>query len=64
MGRRMEGYKNLHLEKFSLDSGHVQNCGISWINSNISGISIKEIGKREYFHTVRENSFHYAVPRL
>ena len=62
MGRRMERYRILYIYKIL--TGQVQNCGITWTNTNNSGTTITEINTYKYFQTQRENSFHYAAPRL
>ena len=62
MGRRIERYRILYIYK--IITGRVQNCGISWVQNSNSGTSIVEISKKQYFQTQRENSFHYAAPRL
>ena len=62
MGRRMERYKVLYIYK--IITGRVQNCGISWTHNSNSGTNIMEIGKKQNFQSLRENSFHYTAPRL
>ena len=62
MGRRMEWYRILYIYK--IITGKVQNCGITWTNNTNSGTIITEIEKKKYFQSQRENSFHYAAPRL
>ena len=62
MGRRMERYRILYIYK--IITGQVQNCGINWKNNLNSGTIVEEIGTQEYFQIQRENSFHYAAPRL
>ena len=62
MGRRMERYRILYIYKIL--TGQVQNCGINWSNTQNSGTPISEISTHKYFQTQRENSFHYAAPRL
>ena len=62
LGRRIERYKILYIYKIL--NGSVQNCGIDWTQCNNSGTLIKEISTKQYFTTLRENSFHYSAPRL
>ena len=62
MGRCMERYRILYTYKIL--TGQVQNCGINWSNTQNSGTTISEISTHKYFQTQRENSFHYAAPRL
>ena len=58
----MERYRILYIYKIL--TGQVQNCGIDWSNTQNSGTTISEISTHKYFQTQRENSFHYAAPRL
>ena len=62
MGRRMERYRILYIYK--IITGQVQNCRINWTNTSNSGTIVAEVGTQEYFQIQRENSFHYAAPRL
>ena len=60
--RRFERYKIIYVHK--IINGHTHNCGLTWHNSENSGILVDMINVKQYSKTLREQSFHYTGPRL
>ena len=60
--RRFDRYKLIYVHK--IINGHTHNCGLTWNNSENSGLLVNMINVKHYSKTLREQSFYYTGPRL